>query len=123
MEPCLIVAGSFRVTCQDALGPWAGATIAVLGGRCAERKAAVAKQPTLPDELAARRIRDAETRLTEIEKVLLMPESLEAVIEQSQLLRALLSRVEDRLRAEERLLLREKAERQGLSVVKGGDDA
>src|SRR5262245_66217469 len=38
MRPCLIVAGSFRVTCQDAHGPWAGATIAALGGRCAERR-------------------------------------------------------------------------------------
>jgi hypothetical protein len=36
MGPCLIVAGSFRVTCQDARGPWAGATIAVLGGLRAE---------------------------------------------------------------------------------------
>jgi hypothetical protein len=36
--PCLIVAGSFRMTCQDALGLRAGATIAVLGGRCAERR-------------------------------------------------------------------------------------
>jgi hypothetical protein len=33
---CLMVAGSFRSTCQDARGLRAGATIAVLGGRRAE---------------------------------------------------------------------------------------
>jgi hypothetical protein len=36
MDLCLIVAGSFRVTCNDARGPRAGATIAVLGGHRAE---------------------------------------------------------------------------------------
>jgi hypothetical protein len=40
--PCLMVAGSFRVTCQDARGLRAGATIAVLGGLRAERKASMA---------------------------------------------------------------------------------
>jgi hypothetical protein len=40
--PCEIVARSFRVTCQDAHGLRAGATIAVLGGRCAERTASMA---------------------------------------------------------------------------------
>jgi hypothetical protein len=42
IDACLIVAGSFQATCQDALGLRAGATIAVLGGRCAERTASMA---------------------------------------------------------------------------------
>jgi hypothetical protein len=42
IEACLIVAGSFRTTCQDALGLRAGATIAVLGGLCAEREGSMA---------------------------------------------------------------------------------
>jgi hypothetical protein len=33
---CLMVAGSFRAGCEDARGPWAGATIAALGGLRAE---------------------------------------------------------------------------------------
>jgi hypothetical protein len=39
---CLIAPGSFRMTCQDALGLRAGGAIAVLGGRCVERKASMA---------------------------------------------------------------------------------
>jgi hypothetical protein len=42
IEACEIVARSFRITCQDARGLRAGATIAVLGGLCAERKASMA---------------------------------------------------------------------------------
>jgi hypothetical protein len=38
---CEIVARSFRFKCQDALGLRAGATIAVLGGRCAEKSSVV----------------------------------------------------------------------------------
>ena len=42
MGLCLIAPGSFRITCQDALGLRAGGAIAVLGGLCAERKASMA---------------------------------------------------------------------------------
>jgi hypothetical protein len=43
---CLIAPGSFRATCQDALGLRAGGAIVVLGGRCAERKASMATTST-----------------------------------------------------------------------------
>jgi hypothetical protein len=42
MGPRLMMAGSSPATCQDAPGLRAGAIIAVLGGRCAERRVAVA---------------------------------------------------------------------------------
>jgi len=37
MGACLMMAGSFRTTCQNARGLRAGAIIAVLGGLRAER--------------------------------------------------------------------------------------
>lgn len=37
VSACVIAARTFRGTSYDALGPWAGAAIAVLGGRCARR--------------------------------------------------------------------------------------
>jgi hypothetical protein len=39
LAACVMMARILRSTRQDAHGPWAGAIIAVLGGRCAEKGA------------------------------------------------------------------------------------
>jgi hypothetical protein len=68
---CLMVAGSFRVG-QDAHGPWAGATIAVLGGHCATKGRAMPRPRALADlEQLNDRLRHALTYLEEARRALL----------------------------------------------------
>jgi hypothetical protein len=99
MDPCLMVAGSFSSTCQDARGLRAGATIAALGGLRAERRVAMVTDLTAP------------------------PINLEALIAWLEGTKAYLEAVEDQLLNREGELKRELAEARGLRVVKGGADA
>jgi hypothetical protein len=70
MRACLMLAGSSR--CQDAHGPWAGASIVALGGHCAEKGGAIPRRRALADlERLDDRLRHALMYLEEARRALL----------------------------------------------------